>query len=158
MTSSTPKKLVVVGAGPGGYEAALTGAKAGLDVTLGERGKLGGTCLNWGCIPTKHLLAATSPVHALEAQAKQKLVAGEVKPDLAAIQQKKRRLIAATQKAMAETLKKAGVRLITGNLTAVAPGTAQVMQVGQSTIIPFDSLILALGSRAAGFPGVKPDG
>jgi len=158
MTSSTPKRLVVIGAGPGGYEAALTGAKAGLDVTLVERGKLGGTCLNWGCIPTKHLLAATSPVHALEAQAKQKLVAGEVKPDLAAIQQKKRRLIVATQKAMAETLKKAGVRLVTGNLTALAPGTAQVMQVGQSTIIPFDSLILALGSRAAGFPGVKPDG
>ena len=158
MTSSTPKRLVVVGAGPGGYEAALTGAAAGLDVTLIERGKLGGTCLNWGCIPTKHLLGATAVVHGLEAQAKYKLVAGAVTPDLAAIQTKKRRLIAATHTAMAEALRKAGIRQLTGNLTAVSPGAAQVMMTGQSMLVPFDALILALGSRAASFPGVKPDG
>ena len=88
MTSS--KRLVVVGAGPGGYEAALAGAAAGLDVTLIERGKLGGACLNWGCIPTKHLLAATLAVECLAAQAKQKLASGTVTPDLAAVQAKKK--------------------------------------------------------------------
>ena len=100
MTSSSAKKLVVVGAGPGGYEAALTGAKAGLDVTLLERGKLGGTCLNWGCVPTKHLLATTLAVDALAAQSRQKLVSGSVTPDLAAIQAKKKKLLSATHSAM----------------------------------------------------------
>jgi dihydrolipoamide dehydrogenase len=158
MTSSSAKKLVVVGAGPGGYEAALAGAAAGLAVTLVERGKLGGTCLNWGCIPTKHLLGATAALHELAAQSRQKLLAGEITADLAAIQTKKKRLIAATQSAMADTLKKAGVTLVTGNLTALSPGSAQIMMKGQSALLPFDALILALGSRAAAFPGVKPDG
>jgi dihydrolipoamide dehydrogenase len=158
MTASPGKRLVVVGAGPGGYEAALTGAAAGLSVTLVERGKLGGTCLNWGCIPTKHLLATTLAVDALEAQAKQKLAAGTVTPDLAAIQAKKKKLIAATHSAMAKTLEKAGIRLVTGNLVGVSAGLAQVTAGGKTEDIPFDDLILALGSRAASFPGVKPDG
>lgn len=158
MTASPGKRLVVVGAGPGGYEAALTGAAAGLAVTLVERGKLGGTCLNWGCIPTKHLLATTLAVDALEAQAKQKLAAGTVTPDLAAIQAKKKKLIAATHSAMAKTLEKAGIRLVTGNLIGASAGLAQVTAGGKTEDIPFDALILALGSRAASFPGVKPDG
>jgi dihydrolipoamide dehydrogenase len=162
MTSSPAKRLVVVGSGPGGYEAALVGAASGLLVTLVERGKLGGVCLNWGCIPTKHLLATTLAVDALSAQAKQKLASGTVVPDLAAIQAKKKKLLAATQSAMAKTLEKAGVRLVTGNLTGVSgDGTGRVAHVAVGTgaeDLPFDALILALGSRAASFPGVKPDG
>ncbi|MFP5259911.1 MAG: dihydrolipoyl dehydrogenase family protein [Acidobacteriota bacterium] len=158
MTSNPAKRLVVVGAGPGGFEAALAGAAAGLDVTLVERGKLGGTCLNWGCIPTKHLLAATLPVEGLAAQAKQKLASGAVTVDLAAVQAKKKKLLAATHSAMAATLKKAGIRLVTANLAGVSPGVARVAAGSVSEDIPFDALILALGSRAAAFPGVKPDG
>ena len=158
MTSSPAKRLVVVGAGPGGFEAALTGAAAGLDVVLIERGKLGGTCLNWGCIPTKHLLAATLAVEGLAAQAKQKLASGTVTVDLAAVQAKKKKLLAATHSAMAATLKKAGIRLVVGNLAGVAPGVARVAAGSDTEDIPFDALILALGSRAAAFPGVKPDG
>ncbi|MFU2208697.1 FAD-dependent oxidoreductase [Solidesulfovibrio sp. C21] len=158
MTSSQAKRLVVVGAGPGGYDAALTGAAAGLAVTLVERGKLGGTCLNWGCIPTKHLLATTQAVAALADQAKQKLVAGEVRPDLAAIQAKKKKLLSATHSAMAKRLEAAGVRLVTGNLAGLKPNVAHVAAGGKTEDIPFDALILALGSRAAAFPGVKPDG
>ncbi|WP_300162568.1 FAD-dependent oxidoreductase [Solidesulfovibrio sp.] len=152
------KRLVVVGAGPGGYDAALAGAAAGLAVTLVERGKLGGTCLNWGCIPTKHLLAATLAVDALEAQAKQKLASGEVTVALAAVQAKKKKLLSATQSAMAKRLEQAGIALVTGNLSGVAPGLAKVTVGAETRDIPFDALILALGSRAAAFPGVKPDG
>ncbi len=158
MTSPEAKKLLVVGGGPGGYDAALAGAALGLSVTLVERGKLGGTCLNWGCVPTKHLLATTLAVEALSAQARQKLASGTVAPDLAAIQAKKKKLLAATQSAMAANLKKAGVRLVTGNLARVSPGVGHVAAGGATEDIPFDALILALGSRAAGFPGVKPDG
>jgi len=159
MTSpNAGKRLVVVGAGPGGYEAALTGAASGLNVTLVERGKLGGTCLNWGCIPTKHLLATTLAVEGLAAQARQKLASGTVTPDLAAIQAKKKKLLSATHTAMAGTLQKAGVRLVTGNLAGLSPGVAHVAAGAVKEDLPFDFLILALGSRAAAFPGVKPDG
>lgn len=156
--TSKQKRLIAVGAGPGGYEAALAGAAAGLDVTLVERGKLGGTCLNWGCIPTKHLLATTLAVDILEAQAKYKLVAGSVTPDLAAIQAKKKKLLNATHTAMAKTLEKAGVRLVTGNLSGISAGLAHVAVRGGQEDLPFDAIVLALGSRAAAFPGVKPDG
>lgn len=158
MTSSQTRRLVVVGAGPGGYDAALAGAAAGLSVTLIERGKLGGTCLNWGCIPTKHLLATTLSVAALADQAKQKLATGEVRPDLAAIQAKKKKLLAATHAAMAKRLEAAGIRLVTGNLAAISPHVAHVAAGSDKQDIPFDVCILALGSRAAAFPGVKPDG
>jgi len=152
------RRLVVVGAGPGGYQAALTGVAAGMAVTLVERGKLGGTCLNWGCVPTKHLLATTLAVDALSAQARQKLASGTVTPDLAAIQAKKKKLLAATHSAMAASLEKAWVRLIVGNLAGVSPGVAHVAAGKEKEDVPFDALILALGSRAAAFPGVKPDG
>ena len=158
MPSSGTKRLVVVGAGPGGYEAALTGAHLGMAVTLVERGKLGGTCLNWGCVPTKHLLGATATLHYLESQARQKFLSGEVKADLPAIQLKKIRLRDATQSAMVSTLDRLGARLVLGNLTGVSPGLAHVTGHGKSEDIPFDALILALGSRAASFPTVKPDG
>ena len=158
MTSNTDKRLVVVGAGPGGFDAALAGAAAGLAVTLVERGKLGGTCLNWGCIPTKHLLATTLPVAALADQARYKLATGEVHPDLAAIQAKKRKFLAATRTAMAKRLEAVGIRLVTGNLAGVTKGVAHVAAGGETQDLPFDALILALGSRAAAFPGVKPDG
>ena len=60
MAAETQKaKLVVVGAGPGGYVAAIRAAQIGDGVVLVERELLGGTCLNWGCIPTKALLACT---------------------------------------------------------------------------------------------------
>jgi len=158
MTSKGTKRLVVIGAGPGGYEAALAGVAQGLDVTLVERGKLGGTCLNWGCVPTKHLLGATAAVHAMECQARHKILSGEIKPDLVAIQQKKKRLIEGTQTAMVANLERLGARLVLGNLTGVSPGVAHVTVHGTVEDLPFDALILALGSRAAAFPSVKPDG
>ena len=57
--------LIVVGAGPGGYPAAIRAAQQGASVALVEREALGGTCLNWGCIPTKTLIAAGSVFHRL---------------------------------------------------------------------------------------------
>lgn len=158
MTSKGTKRLVVVGAGPGGYEAALTGIAHGLDVTLIERGKLGGTCLNWGCVPTKFLLGATAPLHMLAAQAKHKIYSDGVKADLSAIQQKKKKLISGTHTAMAENVARLGGRLVAGNVTAVAKDAVRVSVRGKDEEIPYDALILAIGSRAASFPSIKPDG
>ncbi|HCM98747.1 MAG TPA: dihydrolipoyl dehydrogenase, partial [Rhodobacter sp.] len=55
--------LVVIGAGPGGYVAAIRGAQLGLKVAIVERENLGGICLNWGCIPTKALLRSAEVFH-----------------------------------------------------------------------------------------------
>ena len=78
--------LIVLGSGPGGYVAAIRAAQLGLKTAIVEREKLGGICLNWGCIPTKALLRSAEmlPLHAATPTA-YGLVAGEVKPDLAKI-------------------------------------------------------------------------
>ena len=58
--------LIVIGAGPGGYVAAIRGAQLGLKVAIVERERLGGICLNWGCIPTKALLRSSEVFHLME--------------------------------------------------------------------------------------------
>ena len=64
------KDLIIIGAGPGGYEIAAEAAASGRQVTLIEKGELGGTCLNRGCIPTKCLCASASTILAIKAAAK----------------------------------------------------------------------------------------
>ena len=56
-------RLAVIGAGPGGYVAAIKGAQLGAQVTIVEKNEVGGTCLNWGCIPTKSLLASAEALN-----------------------------------------------------------------------------------------------
>ena len=56
-------KITILGAGPGGYVAAIRAAQLGADVTVIEDGEVGGTCLNWGCIPTKTLIASAELLH-----------------------------------------------------------------------------------------------
>src|SRR5665648_366612 len=63
-------KIIVIGAGPGGYEAAIMAAKLGADVTVVEKDKPGGTCLNRGCIPTKSLLASADVMHTIKSASK----------------------------------------------------------------------------------------
>jgi len=78
--------VIVIGAGPGGYVAAIRAAQLGRRVALVEREAVGGVCLNWGCIPTKALLkSATIYRHAKEAAQYGVQIEGEVKPDLKAM-------------------------------------------------------------------------
>ncbi|TVM20051.1 2-oxoglutarate dehydrogenase [Oceanidesulfovibrio indonesiensis] len=155
--------LVVLGAGPGGYDAALEAAALGMDTVLVEREHLGGTCLNWGCIPTKLFLGASAPVSSLASHAKLKLIEYEpeaVRVSLPAMQNRKRKMLAGTHKAMALRLRKAGVTLLTGTGRFTAPGTVEVTDAegNNTTTVHYNDAVVATGAGSASFPSIAPDG
>lgn len=150
--------IVIIGGGPAGYNAALRAASAGRTVCLVEKADLGGTCLNWGCIPTKFLLGGTAPVDALEAQARMKAASGEVHVDLVALQGRKDRLIAATRKAMRQRLDKTGVVVRQGLARFDGPKAIEIVEENGIAVVGFERCILAAGSTTTVVPSMKPDG
>jgi dihydrolipoamide dehydrogenase len=150
--------LVVLGGGPGGFDAAVEAAASGLKTAIVEAGDLGGTCLNAGCIPTKIWLGATEAIDELAAQTKVRVASGEVRVDFAALQARKDRHIAATRKAMASRLAQLGVALIPGRGRLIAPGQVEVAGPMTTTAIGCKTLMAATGSRPSSFPGLTPDG
>ena len=82
--------MIVIGAGPGGYVAAIRGAQLGLKVAVVEREHLGGICLNWGCIPTKALLRSSEVFHLMERAKEFGLSADSIGYDLDAVVKRSR--------------------------------------------------------------------
>ena len=82
--------LIVIGAGPGGYVAAIRGAQLGLQVAIVERENLGGICLNWGCIPTKALLRSAEVFHLMHRAKEFGLTADKIDYDLEAVVKRSR--------------------------------------------------------------------
>lgn len=149
--------LVVIGAGPGGYDAAVEAAKLGLSVALVEKDFLGGTCLNRGCIPTKLWLGATSAVEELHNQTRMKVASGEVTVDFAALQSRVRKHLAGTRKAMAMQLKKLGVELVEGFGRLGGDHLVKVETADGEVSLEYGKLVVATGSRPIFFPGLTPD-
>ncbi|XPV75244.1 MAG: dihydrolipoyl dehydrogenase family protein [Desulfovibrio sp.] len=151
--------VVVIGAGPGGFDAAIAAAEAGLKTALVEKHLLGGTCLNYGCIPTKMMLGATSAVDELAHQKKAKVADGDVQINYTALQKKKDRYIGATRKAMATRLKTLGIDLFEGTGTVSAKGEVTVTLTDtDAETISAENIILATGAKPTTFPGLEPDG
>ena len=149
--------LVVMGAGPGGFDCAAEAAGLGLSVALVEKDVLGGTCLNRGCIPTKLWLGATSAIDELRNQAKMKVASGEVTIDFAALQGRVQKHLTGTRKAMAMQLKNLGVELFKG-FGRLADGKVVVATQDGETVLEYENLVIATGSRPIFFPGLEPDG
>ncbi len=155
---TTTFDLVVLGGGPGGYDAAVEAAAAGLKTALVEADLMGGTCLNRGCIPTKRWLGTTHAVEELAAQSKLKLATGEVRVDFPALQGRKDKYIAATRKAMAARLGQLGVEVVAGRGRLAGADLVEVETADGTTSLNFKSCIVATGTRPAAFPGLAPDG
>lgn len=149
--------LVVVGAGPGGFDAAVEAAEEGINVALVEKELLGGTCLNVGCIPTKLYLGATSPVDELAAQSKARVAKGEIEIDFKALCTKKDRFIGATRKAMAQKAKKLGIDIYPATAKILEPGKVEVSHPEEKAVLEYKNLVLATGSHPTVFPGLEPD-
>ena len=155
---ATTYDLLILGGGPGGFDAAVEAAGSGLKTALVEAGELGGTCLNRGCIPTKLWLGATDVVDALAAQAKMRVATGSVGIDFAALQARKDKYLAATRKAMAARLAALGVDLVAGLGRVTGPGSVEVQTAAGPTTFSCRTLLVATGSRPGGFPGIMADG
>lgn len=148
--------IIVIGAGPGGYAAALLGSQRGKRVAVIEKCCLGGTCLNWGCIPTKLYLGATAHLEGLQAQSRLRLCSGSIQMDMAALKKRKTAFISATHKAMACCLEKHGVHVIHGHAVLMDAHTVRVTGETEQTL-RFAKLIIATGSSTNWFAGLEPD-
>ncbi|MFC3087858.1 dihydrolipoyl dehydrogenase [Tabrizicola soli] len=146
--------LVVIGAGPGGYVAAIRAAQLGLTVAcVEERATLGGTCLNVGCIPSKALLSSSEHWAELKHLAGHGISLGEAGFDLGAMMARKDKVVGDLTKGIAHLFKKNGVEWLNGRGTIPAPGR---VQVGDETV-GAKTILIATGSDPAGLPGVTVD-
>jgi dihydrolipoamide dehydrogenase len=134
--------LVVLGGGSGGYAAALRAAELGMTVGLIEKGKLGGTCLHVGCIPTKALLHSAEVADVTRESAKYGVTATLEGIDIAGVTKYRQDIVASKYKGLQGLLKMRGVAVIEGEGKLVAPNT---VQVGEETVVG-KNIVLATGS------------
>lgn len=152
-------KIAILGAGPGGYVAAIRAAQMGADVTLIEKGKLGGTCLNWGCIPSKVFKQTADTLEIVRNAAEFAVTGkGEARCDLDLLIARKERIIDIQAGGIEALLKKNGVTLLTGSGVIRGNNLLTVTDGGTETEVAWDKLILATGSRPAVIPALAFDG
>jgi dihydrolipoamide dehydrogenase len=147
-------KLVIIGAGPGGYVAALKAAQLGAQVTVIEDTEVGGTCLNKGCIPTKTLLATTELLHKARHSEEYGIeISGEIVPNLSKIMERKNKVVSIQVRGIRSLFKSWGVNLIEGKGMLLSPEKIEVKKKDGSTeIVGADRIIIATGSRPAQLP------
>src|ERR1051325_1306609 len=155
-SASTPTTydVVVIGSGPGGYVAAIRCAQLGLRTACVEREKLGGICLNWGCIPTKALLRSAEVLDTFQRAKEFGIIAGEVRADFPAIIQRSRGIADKVSKGVGFLFRKNKIAHIAGTATllprtgAWRPHRIQIDADGTSSAIETKHIILATGARA----------
>lgn len=152
-----PYDVAVVGAGPGGYVAAIRAAQLGLRVALVERDGLGGVCLNHGCIPSKTLLHAAELVSAVRDDGERLGIEFDgLRLDLGRAVDASREVVARLGDGIAILLKQNGVEVIEGTAQLERATVLRVEPGGRR--IEAANVILATGARAAALPAIVPDG
>jgi dihydrolipoamide dehydrogenase len=152
--------LIVIGAGPGGYVAAIRAAQLGLDVASVEKEEaLGGTCVRVGCIPSKALLESSHRYQeAREGFAGHGVEIGEVRLDLGAMMARKDRVVKSNTDGVAFLFKKNKVTRYRGLAEIMAPGKVTVHAGDGDQVIEASTIVIATGSSVATLRGVEPDG
>jgi len=142
------ENIIIIGAGPGGYVAALRAARLGARVTLIEKEKLGGTCLNYGCIPSKIMKnSADLMLNCLKAGSLGIKISGTVSPDIRALMQRKEKVLESQRKGLAGLLEKAGINVVIGRAKIVSPGKIEIISDREDPIfLAYDKLIIAAGT------------
>jgi len=150
--------MIVIGAGPGGYVAAIRGAQLGLSVAVVEREHLGGICLNWGCIPTKALLRSSEVFHLMERAKDFGLTADKVGYDLDAVVKRSRGVAAQLSGGIGHLMKKNKITVVMGEATLPAKGKVSVKTDKGTEELTAKAIVLATGARARELPGLEADG
>jgi dihydrolipoamide dehydrogenase len=146
--------LVIIGSGPGGYVAAIRASQLGQKVAIVERERLGGICLNWGCIPTKALLRSAEIKHYLDHASAYGLSAGAVGYDLAKVTERSRKVANQLNSGVKGLMKKNKVTVVEGVATLAS---ATSVKVGER-MLSAKNVIVATGARARELPHLKADG
>jgi dihydrolipoamide dehydrogenase len=150
--------LAILGSGPGGYVAAIRAAQLGLKVVIVEREKLGGICLNWGCIPTKALLRSSEIYHYLTHAEAYGLSVEKPGFDLAKVVDRSRKVAGQLNAGVKGLMKKNKISVVEGVGTLTGKGKLTVTKDGARTEIAAKNIILATGARARDLPFAKADG
>ena len=147
---------IIVGAGPGGYVAAIRAAQLGLRTALVEREEVGGVCLNWGCIPTKSLLRNAEVINLLKRGKEFGFSVDNLQVDFASAVKRSRQVSNRLVRGVGGLLGKNKVDLVKGEGRLLSPGRVVVDPSGQ--VLEAPQVILATGARARSIPGLEVDG
>ncbi|HEY0313423.1 MAG TPA: dihydrolipoyl dehydrogenase [Allosphingosinicella sp.] len=150
--------LIVLGSGPGGYVAAIRAAQLGMKVAIVEREKLGGICLNWGCIPTKALLRTSEIYHYMTHASAYGLIAEKPGFDLAKIVDRSRKVAGQLNAGVKGLMKKNKITVVEGDGALTGKGGLKVVKDGKTTALQSKHIIVATGARARDLPFAKADG
>lgn len=150
--------VVVIGAGPGGYVAAIRASQLGLKTAIVEREHMGGICLNWGCIPTKAMLRSSEVFHLMHRAKEFGLKADGIDYDLDAVVKRSRGVAKQLNGGVGHLMKKNKVEVVMGEATLPAKGKVSVKTEKGTEELQAKSIILATGARARVLPGLEADG
>ncbi|MFQ5613677.1 MAG: dihydrolipoyl dehydrogenase [Anaerolineae bacterium] len=155
---ATAVDVAVLGAGPGGYVAAIRAAQLGKQVAIIEPGPLGGTCLNLGCIPSKALLAAADRAWGASTLETMGVTTGQVAVDLARMQSWKAGLVERLVKGVGQLLKGNGVEVVKGRGWFLSENEVRVEGEYGAQRYAFERCVVAVGAGPAPLPGLEFDG
>jgi dihydrolipoamide dehydrogenase len=158
MSDNRSVDLLILGAGPGGYVAAIRAAQLGLNVEVVEREKLGGVCLNWGCIPTKALLKSAEVLEHMKHGSEYGISASDLSVDFPAIIERSRKVANRMSAGVKYLFKKNNIHWVEGTATIAAPGHVAIKKDGDIQEIAAKNIIIATGARARAIPGIEFDG
>ncbi len=150
-------ETVIIGAGPGGYVAAIRAAQLEQEVVLIEKEHLGGVCLNWGCIPSKAMIEVSGLKKHLEKALEMGLIAKDVAIDLNQLHKWKNGVVEKLRNGVGSLLSKNGVDVIEGTASFTEPGKILVTSEHGIQRFEFKNLILATGSSPMALPDIPFD-
>ena len=151
--------LVVIGAGPGGYVAAIRAGQLGLKTAVVERDRVGGVCLNYGCIPSKSLIHASGLFEKIQHADAYGFLVGAPKLDGKKLQEWKSGIVKRLTTGVGFLLAKNGVTVIAGTATFTGAHTMTVKSAdGKSDVLEFGKAIVATGARPVALPTFPVDG
>ncbi len=150
--------VLVIGSGPAGYVCAIRAAQLGLRTAIVERDRLGGICLNWGCIPTKALLRSSEIWHLMHRLTEFGFSADNLQFDLARIVERSRKVAAQLSNGVAFLMKKNKIEVVPGEARLTGGGKVAVVKDGATRDLSAKHIVLATGARARALPGLEPDG
>lgn len=149
--------IAIIGAGPGGYVAAIRAAQLGAKVALIEKNDIGGTCLNWGCIPTKAVLASVDRFVEAKKLAKFGINAENLNIDYQKISERKNTTVEKLRKSLTQLIKSYNIDIIEGLATIKDTNHLSVQKDDTITELEFKKLIIASGSKPISLPGLTVD-
>ena len=150
--------LAIIGGGPGGYVAAIRAAQLKKRVVLVEKDRIGGTCMNYGCIPAKYLLHQTKIYRELKENKNIEGPLEKIKCNWKRVQEEKNKIVERLVKGIEFLLRKNGIEIVKGEGFIKSEKQIAVKTEGGDQILESDKIILATGSRPAALPFLEPNG